>query len=60
MQTLKIGIPAPEDAFSMTEFDVVVYHDRELGKVALGQYLKATGMVRRLPSSESVILSIQW
>ena len=36
MQTLKTGIPAPEDAFSMTEFDVVVYHDRELGKGGFG------------------------
>ena len=36
MQTLKIGIPAPEDAFSMTAFDVVVYHDRELGKGGFG------------------------
>ena len=36
MQTLKTGIPAPEDAFSMTEFDVVIYHDRELGKGSYG------------------------
>ena len=36
MQSLKPGIPAPEDAFSMTEFDVVVYHDRELGKGGFG------------------------
>ena len=36
MQSLKIGIPAPEDAFSMTEFDVVVYRDRELGKGGFG------------------------
>ena len=36
MQTLKSGIPAPEDAFSMTEFDIVIYHDRELGKGGFG------------------------
>ena len=36
MQTLKTGIPAPEDAFSMTEFDVVIYHERELGKGGYG------------------------
>ena len=36
VQALKTGIPAPEDAFSMTEFDVVIYHDRELGKGGFG------------------------
>ena len=36
MQTLKSGVPAPEDAFSMTDFDVVIYHDRELGKGGFG------------------------
>ena len=36
MQTLKTGVPAPEDAFSMTNFDVVIYHDRELGKGGFG------------------------
>ena len=36
MQTLKTGVPAPEDAFSMTDFDVVIYHDRELGKGGFG------------------------
>ena len=36
MENLKTGIPAPEDAFSMTEFDVVIYHDRELGKGGFG------------------------
>ena len=36
MQILKTGIPAPEDAFSMTDFDVVIYHDRELGKGGFG------------------------
>ena len=57
MQTLKAGfIPVPQDAFSMTEFDVVT---ESWGKVALEQYLKVTGMVRRLLSSEFVI-SIQW
>ena len=36
MQTLKTGIRVPEDAFSMTDFDVVIYHDRELGKGGYG------------------------
>ena len=36
MQLLKTGIPPPEDAFSLTEFDVVIYHDRELGKGGFG------------------------
>ena len=35
MQTLKPGIPMPEDAFSLTDFDVV-YHDRKLGKGGYG------------------------
>ena len=38
LQTLKTGIPipAPEDAFSLTEFDVVIYRDRVLGKGGFG------------------------
>ena len=36
MQILKIGIPLPEDAFSLTDFDVVIYHDRVLGKGGYG------------------------
>ena len=36
MQILKTEIPPPEDAFSLTDFDVVVYHDRELGKGGYG------------------------
>ena len=36
MQTLKPGIPMPEDGFSLTEFDVVLYHDRVLGKGGFG------------------------
>jgi hypothetical protein len=36
MQTLKTGIPAPQDSFSMTEFDIVIYHNRELGKGGFG------------------------
>ena len=35
MQTLKPGIPMPEDSFSLTDFDVV-YHDRVLGKGGFG------------------------
>ena len=36
MKILKTGIPPPEDAFSMTDFDVVIYHDRVLGKGSYG------------------------
>ena len=36
MQILKTGIPPPEDAFSMTDFDVVIYHDRALGRGSFG------------------------
>ena len=36
MEILKPGIPPPEDAFSLTEFDVVIYHDRVLGKGGFG------------------------
>ena len=36
MQVLKTGIPLPDDAFSLTDFDVVVYHDRVLGKGGFG------------------------
>ena len=36
METLKTGVPPPEDAFSMTEFDVVIHRDRELGKGGFG------------------------
>ena len=36
MQILKTGIPPPEDAFSLTEFDVVIYNDRALGKGGFG------------------------
>ena len=38
MQTLKAGfIPAPQDPFSMTEYDIVLYHNRELGKGGFGE-----------------------
>ena len=40
MQTLKAEpIPAPpsQDSFSMTEFDIVIYHNRELGKGGFGE-----------------------
>ena len=36
MQILKTEIPPPEDAFSMTDFDVVIYQDRVLGKGGFG------------------------
>ena len=35
MQALE-GIP-PQDAFSMSEFDIVIYRDRELGRGGLGE-----------------------
>ena len=35
MQILKTGILLPDDAFSLTDFDVV-YHDRKLGKGGYG------------------------
>ena len=40
MQTFKAestGIPAPQDAFLMTEFDIVIYHNRVLGKGGFGE-----------------------
>ena len=38
MQTLKAeSIPAPQDAFSMTDFDIVIYHNRELGRGGFGE-----------------------
>ena len=38
MQILKAeSIPTPQDAFSMSEFDIVIYHDRELGKGGFGE-----------------------
>ena len=37
MQNLKAGFIPPQDAFSMTEFDVVIYHNRELGKGGFGE-----------------------
>ena len=36
MKTLKTGFIPTQDAFSMTEFDIVIYHDRELGKGGFG------------------------
>jgi hypothetical protein len=37
IQTHKAGfIPAPQDAFSMTEFDIVINFNRELGKGGFG------------------------
>ena len=35
MQNLK-GIP-PQDAFSISEFDIVIYYDRELGRDSFGE-----------------------
>ena len=32
MQTLKAGFIPPQDALSMTEFDTVIYPNRDLGK----------------------------
>ena len=37
MQTLKAGFRTPHDTFSMTEFDVVIHHNRELGKGGFGE-----------------------
>ena len=38
MQTLKAeSIPAPQDAFPMTDFDIVIYHNRELGRGGFGE-----------------------
>ena len=38
MQTLIAeSIPALQDAFSMTESDIVIYHNRELGRGGFGE-----------------------
>ena len=37
MKTLKTGFIPTQDAFSMTEFDIVIYHDRELGRGGFGE-----------------------
>ena len=42
MQTLKTGVRAPEDAFTMTEFDVVIYRDRELGRGGFGSVFEGS------------------
>ena len=45
MQTFKAestGIPAPQDAFLMTEFDIVIYHNRELGKGGFGEVFEGS------------------
>ena len=43
MQNLKAGfIPAPQDPFSMTEFDIVIYHNRQLGKGGFGEVFEGS------------------
>ena len=38
MQTFEAEpVPAPQDSFSMTEFDIVIYYNRELGKGGFGE-----------------------
>ena len=59
MLTLKAGfIPVPQNAFPMIDFDVVIHHDRELGKGGFGAVFEGNWLGMLL-SSESVI-SIQW
>ena len=37
MQTLNDGFIPPQDAFSMTEFDIVIHYNKMLGKGGFGE-----------------------
>ena len=58
LQVLKTGIPFPEDTFSMTEFDVVIYHDRELEKGGFGEVFEGNWLGTKV-AIKRIRISIQ-